>query len=134
MISKPKFGWCNFEIDDFCVRPSYLTDVPTDLLDCFLSYYERCAGACFFDLEGDSFTLVLSDSQIFVVLGDGSIRYFTNFTIKELAKSLIVDISANLEDWVLWNIADDENNRTEYLARKQKLLEKTVRLEYYINK
>lgn len=33
MISNPKNGWCNFKLGDFEGTPSYITDVPIDLLD-----------------------------------------------------------------------------------------------------
>ena len=35
MISDPKHGWCNFKLRTFEGTPSYLTDVPVDLLEAF---------------------------------------------------------------------------------------------------
>jgi len=32
VISNPKSGWCDFYLGDFEGHPSYLTDVPVDLL------------------------------------------------------------------------------------------------------
>ena len=36
MISDSKYGWCNFKLGDFEGHPSYLTDVPVDILDALL--------------------------------------------------------------------------------------------------
>ena len=43
MISNPKHGWCDFKIEDdnnnvFFGIPSYITNVPVDLLQSFLDY------------------------------------------------------------------------------------------------
>ena len=43
MISNPKHGWCNFMLSDekdnlFVGTPSYVTNVPVDLLQAFLDY------------------------------------------------------------------------------------------------
>jgi hypothetical protein len=40
MISNPKYGWCDFKIEDnnsneFFGTPSYITNVPVDLLQAF---------------------------------------------------------------------------------------------------
>ena len=39
MISDPKYGWCNFKLGDFKGTPSYLTDVPIDVLDAFSHHF-----------------------------------------------------------------------------------------------
>ena len=52
MISNPRFGWCNFELGDFKGSPSYLTDVPVDLLDAFIDYHTKGYGVAVFDEEG----------------------------------------------------------------------------------
>ena len=43
MISNPKHGWCDFKIEDdnnnvFFGIPSYITNVPVNLLQSFLEY------------------------------------------------------------------------------------------------
>ena len=38
MISNPNLGWCEFHMGDFTGNPSYLTDVPIELLEAFLNY------------------------------------------------------------------------------------------------
>ena len=39
MISNPKHGWCNFKLRTFEGTPSYLTDVPVDLLKAFIDLH-----------------------------------------------------------------------------------------------
>lgn len=56
MIYNPRFGWCNFKLGTFFGTPSYLTDVPVDLLDAFINYYEKGSGTVVFDEEGSHFT------------------------------------------------------------------------------
>ena len=57
MISNPRFGWCNFELGDFKGYPSYLTDVPVDLLDAFIDYHTKGYGVAVFDEEGSYFKI-----------------------------------------------------------------------------
>lgn len=49
MISNPKNGWCDFNLGDFHGTPSYLTNVPIDLLIAFKEYLYLGAGICWFD-------------------------------------------------------------------------------------
>lgn len=42
MISNPKHGWSNFDLRVFHGTPSYLTDVPVDLLNAFIQYRTIC--------------------------------------------------------------------------------------------
>ena len=44
MISNPHAGWCDFKLGDFEGSPSYLTDVPVDLLNAFIEYHEKGTG------------------------------------------------------------------------------------------
>ena len=36
MLSNPKAGWCELKIGNFKGTPSYLTDVPIDMLTAFI--------------------------------------------------------------------------------------------------
>lgn len=46
MISNPKHGWCNFKLRTFEGTPSYLTDVPIDLLTAFIDLNEKGMWDC----------------------------------------------------------------------------------------
>ena len=45
MLSKPKFGWANWELPNLQERISYLNDFPFDLFDKFLTFF--CLKKCY---------------------------------------------------------------------------------------
>lgn len=51
MINNPKNGWCDFDLGYFHGTPSYLTNVPIDLLSAFKDYLYSGTGICWFDEE-----------------------------------------------------------------------------------
>ena len=55
MIKNPKHGWCTFSLGTFVGTPSYLTDVPMDLLSVFINYFENGYSAVVFNEEGTDF-------------------------------------------------------------------------------
>lgn len=67
MITNPRYGWCNFELGDFKGTPSYLTDVPVDLLIAFIDLHTKGCGVAWFDEEGTEFTLVLTPYSLFII-------------------------------------------------------------------
>lgn len=125
MISNPSYGWCDFklgtfEIGIFEATPSYLTNVPMDLLNCFIEYYRIGCSCTFFDCEGSEFILVLNNYNTYIIFEDecaNSTLYLSYKRIKDLAKELIEDIKSNIEKWSLWECnnckADLENKIME---------------------
>ena len=101
MISNPKNGWCNFKLGDFEGTPSYITDVPIDLLDAFIDYYTRGYGLAYFDEEGSEFTLLLTWYGVYIIeeKDDTKVHTFYNLSISDLAKEVIADIETNLDGW-----------------------------------
>ena len=101
MISNPKNGWCNFKLGDFEGTPSYITDVPIDLLDAFIDYYTRGYGLAYFDEEGSEFTLLLTWYGVYIIeeKDDAKVYTFYNLSISDLAKDVIIDILSNLDGW-----------------------------------
>lgn len=118
MISNPKHGWCDFILGDFYGSPSYLTDVPNDLLDAFISYHANGYGIAWFDEEGTEFTLVITPYSIFIIEEkDKPILYdFSEVNVEDLEKELIEDIEKNLEGWSEFSTDDDEEEITEHLS------------------
>ena len=57
MISNPKNGWCNFDLKSFHGTPSYLTNVPIDLLNAFIQYHATGVGIAWFDEEGAEYEI-----------------------------------------------------------------------------
>lgn len=124
MLSLPKYGWCKLKIGYFTGTPSYVTDVPTDLLTAFVDYYEKGVGAVFFDEEGTEFNLLLSNYTIFVVYIDKeckTILYeFPDINIDDLAMELIDDIRSNI---YTWSYFDASVSSEDEQVQKQTILE-----------
>ena len=119
MISNPKHGWCNFKLGNFQGSPSYLTDVPVDLLDAFIDYYTKGYGVAVFDEEGSYFTLLLTRYNwgIFIIeeTNDSILYDFSDMNSDNLAKELISDIENDLTGWVVEFVVDyDQEEITQH--------------------
>lgn len=118
MISNPKHGWCDFMLSDekdnlFVGIPSYLTNVPVDLLQAFLDYKTKGLGIAWFDEEGTEFTLVLNPYSMFIILESedeyAELIDFSKVKIDDLIKELIQDIESDLDEWSMFDCdCDDE--------------------------
>lgn len=133
MISNPKHGWCDFELGSFRGAASYLTDVPIDLLDAFISYYTKGHGVVVFDEEGSEFTLVLTryNQGIFIIANRGgfiSIYDFSDKNANDLAKELISDLENDLKRWAseftFDDIAEHKQEISQKIAKVQQLIER----------
>lgn len=128
MISNPKHGWCDFELRKFKGSPSYLTDVPVDLLDAFIGYYTNGMGMAWFDEEGTEFTLVINPYSLYIIeeKEESILHDFSEMIIEKLARELIDDIEKDLTSWsVEFVISDDQEeiaqHRNEIRQRIAKL-------------
>lgn len=124
MISNPKNGWCNFDLKSFHGTPSYLTNVPIDLLDAFIQYHSTGTGIAWFDEEGTMFTLVITPYSLFIIEEKDKpiLHDFSNMIeIENLEKELISDIEKNLTEWSNFIVSDDREdiilNRSEILKK-----------------
>ena len=107
MISNPKHGWCDFKIEDynnnvFFGTPSYVTNVPVDLLQAFLDYKTKGQGMTWFNEEGTEFTLVLNHYSIHILAGN-EVYDFSELNIGNLIKELIQDIESDLVGWSMFD-------------------------------
>lgn len=123
MLSNLETGWSKLKIGDFTDIPSYITDVPVDLLTVFIDYYKKGTSAMLFDEEGSEFTIVLSNEFIYVIYFTQdceTIFYeFPDIFINDLAKELITDIENNLDSWSRFSASINSENE---LAKEQELL------------
>ena len=132
MISNPKHGWCNFELRTFEGTPSYLTDVPIDLLDAFINYHTRGYGVAVFDEEGSYFTLVMSQYNwgIYIIEEKDypKLHNLCDFNVEDLEEELIRDIERDLNGWSNFITYVDseeiEQHRNEIRQRIAKLRKK----------
>lgn len=109
MISNPRYGWCNFKLGDFEGRPSYLTDVPVDILDAFISHHTNGCGVAYFDEEGTEFMLILSPYLVFIIEEKDKpiLHYYEDIDVGELENELINDIESNIDAWALEFVTSD---------------------------
>ena len=123
MLSNLENGWSKIKIGDFTGIPSYITDVPVDLLTVFIDYYINNTSAMLFDEEGSEFTIVLSNEFIYVIYFTQdceTIFYeFPEIFINDLAKELIEDIENNLDSWSRFSASI---NSEEEISQERELL------------
>ena len=132
MISDPKHGWCNFKLRSFKGTPSYLTNVPVDLLSAFIDYHTKGCGMAWFDEEGTEFTLVITPYSLFVIEEKDKpvLHDFSEMKIENLEKELIDDIESDLIGWTYFMADDDQNEITIHrgeIWNKLTILKKYVR-------
>lgn len=123
MISNPKYGWCNFDLENFHGTPSYLTDVPIDLLNCIIEYIETGCSSCWFDEEGTNFTFVLTPYDVYIISeSDSSKLYnFNNIEPNNLIKEIINDIESNMDEWSWFNSFDENEHKSNKILIQSKL-------------
>lgn len=115
MISDPRYGWCKFKLKEFEGNPSYLTNVPLDLLEAFVNYWTNSAcSSIFFDEEGTEFTLVINPNSIFIIeeKEEPKLIYIDDY-IQNLTLELIDDIEKDINGWTNFITNDEEEDINE---------------------
>jgi hypothetical protein len=130
MILNPKDGWCDFKLRTFKGTPSYLTDVPIDLLDAFIDYYTKGTGIAWFDEEGTEFTLLINPYSLFIIeqRKETVFHDFSEIIIEKLAKELIDDIERDITGWSVEFVTSDdpeeiEQHKTDIINKLNQLKE-----------
>lgn len=133
MISNPKHGWSNFDLKVFHGTPSYLTDVPVDLLNAFIQYHTTGTGIAWFDEEGTEFTLVITPYSLFVIEEKDKpvLHDFSEIKINNLEKELIEDIEKDLIGWSEFITSDD---REEVIMHRDEIRNKIAMLKELTSK
>lgn len=124
MISNPKHGWCNFKLGTFEGTPSYLTDVPIDILTAFIDYHNKGCGVIWFDEEGTEFTLVITPYSLFIIEEKEKpiLHDFSEMKIVDLEKELIKDIESDLCGWANFTTDDVEEIKQHETEIRQKIV------------
>lgn len=133
MITNPKNGWCNFKLRTFEGTPSYLTDVPVDLLMAFIDYHVKGCGIAWFDEEGTEFSLVITPYSVFIIEEKDTtfLHDFSEMKIENIEKELIEDIEKDLYGWINFTIDDDLE---EVKQHENEIRQKLVILKSYIKR
>ncbi|MEG1564711.1 MAG: hypothetical protein RR365_13440 [Bacteroides sp.] len=127
MLIEPKYGWVTVSIGNWMDRASYLTDVPIDALDAFISSYNRWQPATIkFDAEGWEYIVVIDDYETYIIdyfhdgnLYDKPVLTTVKISKGELAKELVNDIQSHFDEWVNWCSND---SGTEELPKYEQTL------------
>mgnify|MGYP007130112649 CR=1 FL=1 len=137
MISNPKHGWCDFKIEDdnnniFFGTPSYITNVPVDLLQAFLDYKTNGQGMAWFDEEGTEFTLVITPYSIFIIEEKDKpiLHDFSEVNVETLEKELIEDIESDLAEWSMFYCDYDEEEAIK--ANREHIKNLICQLKEYV--
>ena len=127
MLSNPKNGWCNFTLGDFRGSPSYITDVPIDILQACVDYYEKGSGIAWFDEEGSEFSFVLTPYSCFIIEEKETpiLHDFSEMNVTDMIKEIVHDIESNIDSWMDFLTSPDGN--------KQKILKMINYLKNKLN-
>lgn len=135
MLSKPSCGWTRISLGDFEDQASYLTDVPLDTLDSFISYfrdYKRVGIFC--DAEGCDYIIVPDFCETYIIHNaDESKLFVVDRNIYDIAREVIEDIERDIDGWAWWDVYDEEDTE-EPLKRKNAIEEKLAQLKLLLDK
>lgn len=132
MITNPKYGWCDFKLRTFEGTPSYLTNVPMNLLNAFIDYNTKGHGMAWFDEEGTEFTLVITPYSLFIIeeIGEPVLHDFSEMKIENLEKELIADLETDLDGWSREFVID--GNEEEIKIHRDEIRQKIAILKKFI--
>lgn len=127
MLSKPKFGWANWNLPNLKERISYLNDFPFDLFDKLIVFFktEECQ-ELEFDAEGYFYTIYIG-SPVYVKTENeedvtpiyGDVEKFTN--------ELINDIEQSIDSWSTFPTYCESDEDAKKIEEKLKDKIKEVR-------
>lgn len=134
MLTKPKHGWTNVQIEDFVDRASYLTDIPNDCLDAFIYGIENnMPVVIYFDAEGWDYHLVASYYESYIIREKESLEiYKFKKNYIDLAYELIKDIEDNINEWTNW-LSYSDYTHDELLWNKTELQNKLTKLKQVLD-
>ena len=114
--------------------PSYITNVPVDLLQSFLEYKINGQGMAWFDEKGTEFTLVLNPYSMYIIAEnedcEGRLYDFSELNIDNLIKELIQDIESDLTGWSMFYCGCDDEE--EIKANRELIRNLICQLKEYL--
>lgn len=109
MITYTGHGWSELTIENVAITPSYITDVPYDILEAAIIYKRTQCAAIYFDGEGESITLVFTPYNVHGILEGDTTRgiQFDDLDPSDVLEELTKDIIDHRDDWVKFLVEDD---------------------------
>lgn len=131
MLSRPECGWTDIKLGCFEGRGSYLTDIPLELLNSFISsLIYNIPASIFFDEEGSEFILVSYYDKTYIILDRDKKTNLINIEIDffDLIHEVIYDIESNIFEWVNW-YSYKNSSKEELLERELLIVSKINELK-----
>lgn len=137
MLSTPQCGWSTMKIGKFKKTVSYLTDVPNDLINAFISFFETGTGAASFECEPYKFDLIFScnfakDKQALPYIVSWKRKIYTeSVPVVELADEFLAEMKRDLDAWSEWGyntttpeiVKQNKQTITKNLERLEKIIQ-----------
>lgn len=97
-------GWCNFKLSDFEGRPSYVRDLPIDVINGYIDYIKTGHCVIEFDEETSWFSLVVcNESEVYIIAHRNGLEFYSiDLNANDVLDELFVEIEDNLDDWINW--------------------------------
>ena len=121
ILTNIKYGWCDFNLGDYRGRPSYISNLPMQILSAYEEYvkYNHCIIE--FDEELTQFCLVLWEDIVVIVdnRNDKVQSVYINKSPREVLNKLVNEIINDIRTWAEWIAIDDTE---ESISREEKRL------------
>ena len=121
ILTNIKFGWCDFNLGDYKGRPSYISNLPMQILNAYEEYikYNHCIIE--FDEELTQFCLVLWEDTITILDNrNGRVQSFCiNENPKKVLDELISEVINDVRTWAVWMAV---SNTEESIQREECIL------------
>ena len=132
MLSKPKHGWSDFQLDNTSVYGlSYLDDIAFEWLDQAIHGLETLSPFCVKGfLEPDRFLCLVSYWNCHIICeddgrealdSDAIAHEYSHTNMIEFCENLYNDISQNIDDWVSFFAFDDKDINEGKIQLTEKL-------------
>ena len=121
ILTNIKYGWCDFNLGDYRGRPSYISNLPMQILNAYEEYvkYNHCIIE--FDEELTQFCLVFWEDIVVIVdnRNDKVQSVYINKSPREVLNKLVNEIINDIRTWAEWIAIDDTE---ESISREEKRL------------
>ena len=115
-------GWCKFKLGNFKGHPSYIRDLPTDVINGYMDYIKTGHCVIEFDEETSWFSLVIcNENEVYIIAHrDGLEFYSIDLKAYEVIEELFEEIENNIDEWVDWldYLCDEEDMYKSELQNK----------------
>ena len=105
IITNIKYGWCDFDLEGFHGKPSYIRFVPMDILNAYEEYIKLKHYIIEFDEELTQFTLVGFDKNVWLYTNQDNDEYKIyklDISAENLIQRLANEVSKNVRVWSEW--------------------------------